>query len=125
MNELKINGTLIKIKKIPTKTGISFTTATLCTSRKDKKTGQWLNSYYNVKSFNTIADEMGAIEEKTKVLIDGYLGQDQYMDEKTGDKRSNTYIMVKSFIIEETKEKTPDKKDEQKTNDFTDSDIPW
>ena len=100
MNELKINGRVTNIKKVETKTGTSFTTATLVTARKDKKTDSWINNYFNLKCFNTVADEMSRVKEKTRILLDGKLNQENYTD-KNGEKKSTVNIMVKSFIIEE------------------------
>lgn len=107
MNEVKLGGRLCNVRVVPTKTGVKFTTATIMTARKDKKTEQWINSFYNVKCFGNIAADLAAVPDKSKVLVDGYLGQDQYTDNKTREKKSNTYIMVKSFVVEGIKEKTP------------------
>lgn len=106
-NEVKISGTICNIKDVSTKTGIKFTTAAIMKNRKDKHTGQWLASFFNIKCFGNVAADLAAVPDKSKVLVDGYLGQDQYTDKKTGEEKSNTYIMVNSFIVEGIKEKTP------------------
>ena len=99
MNELKINGRILNIKRVDNKT-IDIITASLMVPKKDKKTEKWVNKFFNFKAFGTTAIELLRVEPKSKILLDGYLDQEIYMN-KEGKEVRKDCIVVKSFIVEE------------------------
>lgn len=99
MNELKINGRILSIKRVDNKT-IDIITASLMIPKKDKKTGKSVNKFFNLKAFGTTAIELLRVEPKSKILLDGYLDQEIYMN-KEGKEIRKDCIVIKSFIVEE------------------------
>lgn len=126
-NEVKLGGKLCNLKKITTKSGLEMTTGSIAKTRKDKKTEQWFTSFFNFKSFGNIALDLAQVPDKSKIAIEGWLGQDEYEDKKTGEKRTNNYIMVKSFVVEGIKEQENKYKEPSNQSLFPDDsgDIPF
>ena len=135
MNELKLSGKIYNVKKIPTKTGKDFTTGSIMISRQDKTTNTWVNGFVPFKAFGTSALDIASMPEKSRVILGGKLGVDEYQDKKTGEKKTNIYIMVFNAEID-TKEFKADPKavDDVKSYGLTkqleiptpnDTDIPW
>lgn len=133
-NEVILTGKLVNHKTIPTKTGTSFFTASIMTARKDARTGQWINSFFPIKAFKEVANELAAAAEryiKPKVTVKGKLSCDEYKD-KEGNKKSKIDIMVFSFEVVQTTNEQGNKVDKEAVEDVAQynlksqiDDIPW
>lgn len=121
MNDLTISGKIMQIKQIETKTGTSMTTAALMSARKNKKTDEWINEFRNVKAFGAVAQSLNDIPDKTKIIVNGRWGQDQYTD-KEGRNRTVDYILINSFEVEAKKE---EQNFQTKMDIKNDGDIPF
>lgn len=130
MNELKIKGKLFINEPVKTKTGMNIFSGSLMLSRKDKKTDQWLNSFVPVKAFNEAALHLMNVEHKSTVILTGKLGVDDYTDKKTGDKKTQIYILAFSYELVKAgfkvdKEAVDDVKAYDLGKIIDDSDIPF
>ena len=136
-NEVVLTGRLKEFKFITTANGTEVFSGSLGTSRMDKKTNQWINSYFKIKAFKTTAIDLHSTfinctnQKKLKVTVKGKLSSDSYTD-KTGKKVEAVEIMVFSFEkVEESEQgfvtsakavedvKSYNLKDNLKDDDFT------
>jgi len=129
-NEAILTGKIYRNQLVPTKSGASFVSGSMMTSRKDKKTDQWLNSYFNVKFFGDVALNVSLIPEKSKIEVKGKMTTDEYTCKKTGEKRQSFSILAFSFILvdqakEEAVKKQQDAISYQVDIDTTVDDIPF
>jgi len=65
-------------------------------SYKDKRSGEWkeVPMFIDIDTFGTAADRIGETVRKGQlVLVEGRLRFDQWVDQKTGAKRSKHYIV--------------------------------
>ena len=79
-----------------TPAGTPVFNATLRTAKKDKKTGEWSSTFYNLVAFNDMADDLNKINEKARISVTGYWQQRTWTD-KQGQKRINHEIIVQNF----------------------------
>lgn len=101
MNEVKLSGKLVNPKYMVTNSGTEYFTGALMTSRKDKKTNQWINDFFNIKAFKNTAIDLNQVDEKSKIEVVGKLSKDSWTDKKTGEKKEGVHIMVFSFTLGE------------------------
>lgn len=85
-------GTIYKaqVKNLPSTTmGI----ASLRESRKDKKTGEWISTFYDLVAWGDMGSWLGGLPDKTKVNFSGYLIKRQY-EARDGTKKEQLQVVV-------------------------------
>jgi single-stranded DNA-binding protein len=100
MNTLKISGTVYRAKSIVTSTGKPMHLFGLMFANKKDKDGKFKGQFVNVKCFKNINPDM--LADKSKVVIDGFLGLNEYTN-KEGKLISGIEIIANNISpLEET-----------------------
>lgn len=93
-----------KIKFLPS--GKALCEFSIGTSRKGKD-GKYVNSYFNAKAFGPLAEQIAELD-KVFCEVEGFLGQDEWVDRETQKKKRKEYVVVMKVAVVESEKKPSD-----------------
>jgi single-stranded DNA-binding protein len=124
-NEVTLTGKLVNPKFINTKSGVPFFSGALMTARRDKRTDQWINSFFNIKAFKEVAESLDGLvkrSEKPKITVKGKLASDEYQDVR-GEKKRTFEILVFEYEVNQLTNEQGNKVDTKAVEDIKAYDL--
>lgn len=103
MNHIGIIGRLTKdIELKYTAGGMAIATGSIAVDRSTKKNGEWVKEahFFEFSVFGKLGENLKPYLNKGKeIAIDGYLKQDRWQDQQTGQQRSKVTIVANDITL--------------------------